>query len=56
MSTSTKHSAGRPEVDHSTFEEVLGHYQAEVYCFAVQLTRDRTEADDLYRETLLTAF
>lgn len=56
MLTSIQHGAGRPEVDHATFEEVLGHYQAELYCFAVQLTRDRTEADDLYRETLLTAF
>jgi RNA polymerase sigma-70 factor, ECF subfamily len=56
VSTSINHGAGRPEMDHSTFDEVLGHYQAEVYCFAVHLTRDRAEANDLYQETLLTAF
>jgi RNA polymerase sigma-70 factor, ECF subfamily len=56
VSTSIQHGAGRPEGDHSLFHEVLGHYQAEVYCFAVHLTRDRAEADALYQETLLTAF
>jgi RNA polymerase sigma-70 factor, ECF subfamily len=56
VSTSIKHGAGCPEVDYATFDEVLGHYQAEVYYFAVHLTRDRAEANDLYQETVLTAF
>ena len=43
-------------MDYSTFDEVLVDYQAEVYCFALHLTRDRAEANALYQETLLTAF
>ncbi len=43
-------------MDHSTFDEVLGEYQAEVYCFALHLARDRAKANALYQETLLTAF
>jgi len=40
----------------STFDDVLAHYQADIYRFAVHLTRDRAEANDLYRETLLKVF
>jgi RNA polymerase sigma factor (sigma-70 family) len=40
----------------STFEEVVERYQAEIYRYAVQLTRNRTDADDLYQETLLKAY
>jgi RNA polymerase sigma-70 factor (ECF subfamily) len=54
--TSIQHGAGRPEVDHTTFDKVLGHYQAEVYAFAVHLTLDRAAANALYQEALLTAF
>ena len=54
--TSINHGAGRPEVDYMTFDEVLGRYQAEVYSFAVHLTRDRAAANALYQEALLTAF
>lgn len=39
-----------------TFDEVLARHQAEVYRFAVHLTRNPTDADDLYQETLLKAF
>ncbi len=39
-----------------TFDAVLGQYQAEVYRFAIHLTRNPTDADDLYQETLLKAF
>ena len=39
-----------------TFEEVVGRHQEEIYRYAVQLTRNRTDADDLYQETLLKAY
>ena len=45
-----------PDVDDSSFDDVLAHYQADIYRFALHLTRDRAEADDLYQETMLTAF
>jgi RNA polymerase sigma-70 factor (ECF subfamily) len=40
----------------ATFDEVLTRYQTELYQYASQLTRKRSDADDLYRETLLEAF
>ena len=55
MLTSTKRVAERPDVGCSTFDDVLTHYQTDIYRFAVHLTRDRAEANDLYRETLLKA-
>jgi hypothetical protein len=39
-----------------TFEEVVDRFQAEIYRYAVQLTRNRADADDLYQETLLKAY
>jgi RNA polymerase sigma-70 factor (ECF subfamily) len=39
-----------------TFDDLLTRYQAELYRFALQLTRNRADADDLYQETLLKAF
>jgi RNA polymerase sigma-70 factor (ECF subfamily) len=54
--TSKNHGAEHLEVDQLTFDEVLGHYQAEVYSFAVHLTLDRAAANALYQEALLTAF
>jgi RNA polymerase sigma-70 factor (ECF subfamily) len=45
-----------PETAAPTFEEVVVRYQAEIYRYAVQLTRNRTDADDLYQDTLLKAF
>ncbi|MBW3634313.1 MAG: RNA polymerase sigma factor [Chloroflexi bacterium] len=47
---------GRPGVGCATFDEVLTRYQADIYRFGAQLTRDRGEADNLYQETVLTAF
>ena len=39
-----------------TFEQVVTRFEAEIYRYAVQLTRNRTDADDLYQETLLKAY
>jgi RNA polymerase sigma-70 factor (ECF subfamily) len=39
-----------------TFEAVLERYQAEIFRFAVHLTRNHADADDLYQETLLKAY
>jgi RNA polymerase sigma factor (sigma-70 family) len=39
-----------------TFEEVIHRHQEEIYRYAVQLTRNRVDADDLYQETLLKAY
>ncbi len=39
-----------------SFDDVLARYQAEIYRFVLRLCRNRTEADDLYQETLLKAF
>lgn len=38
-----------------TFDDVLARYRAEIYRFAVQLTRNRDDADELYQRTLLEA-
>ena len=42
--------------DQLTFDDVLARYQAEIYRFAVHLTRNRADADALYQQTLLEAF
>jgi RNA polymerase sigma-70 factor (ECF subfamily) len=39
-----------------TFEAVLERYQAEIFRFAVHLTRNHADADDLYQETMLKAY
>jgi RNA polymerase sigma factor (sigma-70 family) len=39
-----------------TFEVVLELYQAEIFRYAMQLTRNPTDADDLYQETMMKAF
>ena len=39
-----------------TFDDVLARHQGEIYRFTVQLTRNPTDADDLYQETLLKAY
>jgi RNA polymerase sigma factor (sigma-70 family) len=39
-----------------TFDETLARYGAEIYRFALHLTRNRTDADDLYQETALKAY
>lgn len=56
MLTSTNHVERRPDVDYSSVDDVLAHYQADLYRFAVHLTRDRAEASNLHQETLLKAF
>jgi RNA polymerase sigma-70 factor (ECF subfamily) len=40
----------------STFDETLARYGAEIYRFALHLTRNRSDADDLYQETALKAY
>jgi RNA polymerase sigma factor (sigma-70 family) len=42
--------------NHPTFDDMLARYQTEIYHYAVRLTRTRTEADDLYQETLREAY
>ncbi|HEY7032547.1 MAG TPA: RNA polymerase sigma factor [Thermomicrobiales bacterium] len=39
-----------------TFDGLLTRYQAELYRFALHLTRNRADADDLYQETLIKAY
>jgi RNA polymerase sigma-70 factor, ECF subfamily len=39
----------------TTFDEFITRYQMELYRYALQLTRKRADADDLYQETLLQA-
>jgi RNA polymerase sigma-70 factor (ECF subfamily) len=39
-----------------TFDDMLDRHQAEIYRFAMQLTRNRADADDLYQETLIKAY
>jgi RNA polymerase sigma-70 factor (ECF subfamily) len=40
----------------ATFDETLARYGAEIYRFALHLTRNRTDADDIYQETALKAY
>ncbi len=39
-----------------TFEVVLERYQTEIFRYAMQLTRNPADADDLYQETMLKAY
>jgi RNA polymerase sigma factor (sigma-70 family) len=39
-----------------TFDATLARYGAEIYRFALHLTRNRSDADDLYQETALKAY
>lgn len=39
-----------------TFENVLDRHQNEIFRFAMHLTRNRADADDLYQETLIKAY
>jgi RNA polymerase sigma-70 factor (ECF subfamily) len=41
---------------HATFDQTLARYGAEIYRFALHLTRNRSDADDLYQETALKAY
>src|SRR5919107_4518708 len=40
----------------ATFDETLARYGGEIFRFALHLTRNRSDADDLYQETALKAF
>jgi RNA polymerase sigma-70 factor (ECF subfamily) len=40
----------------TTFDDLLTRHKTELYRYAVRLTRNRTDADDLYQETLLKAY
>jgi RNA polymerase sigma-70 factor (ECF subfamily) len=40
----------------ANFDEFLTRYQTELYGYAMQLTRNRADADDLYQETLIKAY
>jgi RNA polymerase sigma-70 factor (ECF subfamily) len=42
-------------LSHSTFDDMLALFQDEIYRYAVHLTRNHVEADDLYQRTLLEA-
>lgn len=41
---------------HETFDGTLERFGAEIYRYALHLTRNRPDADDLYQETALKAF
>jgi RNA polymerase sigma-70 factor, ECF subfamily len=51
-------SRAGPVVDFrpACFDELLERYQNEIYRYAVHLTRNTTDADDLYQETMLKAY
>lgn len=40
----------------STFDELLARHEREIFAYALRLTGDRDEADDIYQETFLAAF
>ena len=48
--------AGSEPTVQVTFDETLARYGAEIYRFALHLTRNRSDADDLYQETALKAY
>lgn len=39
-----------------TFDDVLARHQGEIYRYAIHLTRNPVDADDLYQETVLKAY
>jgi RNA polymerase sigma-70 factor, ECF subfamily len=41
---------------HSTFDDMLARFKDDIYRYAVHLTRNHGEADDLYQATLLEAY
>jgi RNA polymerase sigma-70 factor, ECF subfamily len=46
----------RSVLGHSTFDDMLALFKDEIYRYAVHLTRNHVEADDLYQRTLLDAY
>src|SRR5215216_3712278 len=49
-------SPGPSIVPRVTFDDLVNRYQTEIYSYAMQLTRNRADADDLYQETLIKAY
>lgn len=49
-------ASSRLAVPIVTFDDLLERHQAEIFRFALQLTRNRADADDLYQETLIKAY
>lgn len=41
---------------YETFDDTLARHGAEIYRYALHLTRNRPDADDLYQDTALKAF
>ena len=39
-----------------TFEDLIDRYQREIYRYALHLTRNQADADDLYQDTFLKAY
>jgi RNA polymerase sigma-70 factor (ECF subfamily) len=39
-----------------SFEDLVERHQSEIYRYSLQLTRNRTDADDLYQDTLIKAY
>src|SRR5918998_3314988 len=50
------HTTVLESAGHATFDDTLARYGAEIYRFALHLTRNRSDADDLYQETALKAY
>lgn len=48
--------ASRIALPICTFEDLVERHKAEIYRYMLQLTRNRTDADDLYQETLIKAY
>ena len=40
----------------TTFGELLERHEREIFAYALRLTGDRDDADDVYQETFLAAF
>ncbi len=40
----------------TTFAELLARHEREIFAYALRLTGDRDEADDVYQDTFLAAF
>jgi RNA polymerase sigma-70 factor (ECF subfamily) len=53
---SPAHAAVSELTVQATFDETLARFGAEIYRFALHLTRNRSDADDLYQETALKAY
>jgi RNA polymerase sigma-70 factor (ECF subfamily) len=47
---------GLPSIAAATFDELLSRFENEIYRFLLLVTRNRTEADELYQETATKAF